>query len=997
MKNFLYLTLAILLFNPVKNLNAQDRDDNPCHEENASDLQFPYDYFFIQRSYPDYKEIFPGLERAKNIARQAMNSGSRSLNFNLQWQIEGPTDIGGRTNVIAIDPTNPSVMYTGTSGGGIFKTTDGGNSWNSVVDTLSYFAVGDIEIDPNNHNTIYVGLGDPNIRGYVAYGNGILKSTDSGSTWHNIGLAETRIISKIAINPLNSNTIYAGAMGLPSVEDTSRGLYKSTDGGQTWSQVLFVSDSAGIIDVILDYADTNTIYATSWNRVRQQLYSVLAGPDAKIWKSTDGGTTWNVLTNGLPTGVTFSRISIAQSSQNHNTLYAEYVDSLSEDLYGIYKTTDGGNTWTTVNTSQLAGQGILGGAGWYFGNLTINPYNDGTIYVPGVDMWSTSDGVNWNMVGPPWYTYQLHADKHCLRFIGQDTMILCTDGGNFESPDQGNTWNPINVMPNTQFYHVSYTAFQPGVYYGGAQDNGTTSGNHTSMNTWPRDFGGDGFQQRFNQSNGLIWYTEDQFGGIVYTDDGGNTYNGATNGINGNDRVNWDAPYIISSADPNRLYTGTYLMYKSTGSYIPNWVPVSNSLTATPTNLSSGATSATASPYTVSTIGESPVNSNNVYAGTGDGHLWRTTDQGNTWEDISGTLPNRYVTHVKASNVHANVVFVSHSGYNDNDYIPHIHYSTDTGNTWTDISGDLPPFAVNHIELTNINDSLIFVATDGGVYYTLNQGAHWDRLGTNMPFFVIYDIELDPSTQTLLAATYARSIWSIGVDSILTNYNLALTASANDTICAGSTVQLTAAGAATYVWTPAASLSCDSCASPLATPSVTTTYVVSGSIGNATATDTITVYVNPQPVSTVTQSNDTLYASAGVSYQWYFNGSAIQNATGSYYVATQTGNYSVAVSNQYGCSNTSNQLMVTISNTANAGVNAGLLVYPNPFKDYLTIEKPQAGTWVMTLRDISGRELSTQQVTANKTELDLSSFASGIYLAEFKNGSAMVVERVVKF
>ena len=555
MKQLLFFLCFGLLIVAPKSTSAQDKTDNDCsggRAEESEDKQFPYDNFFIQRSYPDYKDILPGLENAKRIAREGMNNYSRSLNFNLQWQIEGPTDIGGRADVVAIDPTDSNIIYTGTANGGIYKSIDGGASWFSVVDTLSYFAVGDIKIDPIDHNTIYVGLGDPNISGYPAIGNGILKSTDAGATWHNIGLSDTRVISKIEIHPLNHNIVYAGAMGLPYAKNNQRGLYKSSDAGQTWSQILFVSDSAGIIDLLLDKTDTNIVYAVSWDRIRQNLHGIVAGPDAKIWKSTNGGATWAQLTNGLPAG-SFSRIAIASSSQNHNTLYAEYVDSATLDLYGIYKSTNGGASWTALNIGQLAGQQIQGGFGWYFGNLTVNPYNDSIIYVLGVDLWSTPDGTNWTEVGPPWWTYNLHSDKHCLRFINSNTMFLCTDGGLYESPDQGNTWNAINQIPNTQFYHVTVSATHPGIYFGGAQDNGTTNGNISGLNTWPRTYGGDGFQQRFHPSNQQIWYTETQNGAIVYTDNDGASFNDATAGINPNDTRNWDMPYIISSANPNIL------------------------------------------------------------------------------------------------------------------------------------------------------------------------------------------------------------------------------------------------------------------------------------------------------------------------------------------------------------------------------------------------------------------------------------------------------------
>ena len=993
MKKLCYM-LFILVFSALsKSLFAQDEDEDECrtsHFKSTTDeKQFPYDNFFIQRSYPEYGNILPALERAKAIARAQMNSNQRSQNYNLQWHIEGPLNIGGRVNTVAIDPTDSNIIYAGTANGGIFKTTDGGINWASVVDTLSYFAVGDIKIDPTNHNIIYAGLGDPNISGYPAIGNGILKSTDGGATWHNIGLSETRIISKIEIHPLNHNIVYAAAMGLPYDRDSMRGLYKSENGGQTWRQVLFVSDSAGAIDLLLDNTDTSIVYAVSWNRLRQNLYGLIGGPDGKIWKSNNGGNTWAQLTNGLPSG-SFSRISIAKSAQNHNTLYAEFVDSASLDLFGIYKSTNAGISWTEINTTSLQSQYPFSEFGWYFGNLTVNPFNENDIYVLGVDLWHTTDnGTTWTMVGPPWYTYELHADKHCLRFLGPNSMIVTTDGGISKSTDGGSNWHYIANLPNTQFYHVSFDPNNSGNYYGGAQDNGTAGGNASNLVGWQRYYGGDGFQQRFVPGNSQLWYSETQYGAIVYTTNGGASFNDATSGINGSENHNWDMPYIISSSNSTTLYTGTTNMYKSTGSYIPNWQSISSDLT----KYSGGSD---ASFHSISTIAESRINANNVYCGTSDGNVWSSPDAGTTWNAITGTLPNRYVTRLIASNVHPNVVFVSHSGYKDNDNIPHVHRSADNGNTWTDISGNLPPFAVNDLELSNLNDSLIFAATDGGVYFTVDMGVNWNRLGTNFPLFQVYDVELEQATGKLLAGTYARSIWSIGVDSILSSFNLALTVSSNDTVCSGSPAQLHASGAASYSWSPDSTLSCNTCADPVATPTVTTHYIVTASSGNASATDTITVYVNPIPTAGISQGGDTLYATGGNSYQWYLFGSPITGATGNFYVATANGDYSVAAFNSFNCAQTSGTITVTNVGFDEVWIAKGLKLYPNPVEHTLVIEKSLPGNWTLIVRDIEGREILRSILAATKTEIDLGNFAGGIYMAQITNGNNSVTKKISK-
>jgi len=993
MRKIFTLLFVFVLCSKAQVVLAQENEDEDCGFRPAKSVtdekQFPYDNFFFQRSYPDYGDILPALEHAKQVARAQMNSVTRSQNFNLQWNLEGPINIGGRVNVLTIDPTDSNTMFAGTCNGGVYKTSDGGATWASVVDTLSYFSVGDIEIDPTNHLVIYVGLGDPNISGYPAIGNGILKSTDGGATWNNTGLSETRIISKIKVHPLNHNIVYAATMGLPYERDSLRGLYKSDNGGQSWKQVLFVCDSAGIIDLLLDNTDTNIVYAVSWDRLRQNLYGLIGGPDGKIWKSTDGGNTWAQLTNGLPAG-SFSRISITQSAQNHNTLYAEYVDSATLDLDGIYKTTDGGASWTTISTAVLTPNLPLAEFGWYFGNLTVNPANENDIYVLGVDLWHSADsGTTWPEVGPPWYTYQLHADKHCLRFLSSGSMLCTTDGGISKSTDGGVTWTYIANIPNTQFYHVTYDPNNSGNYYGGAQDNGTVGGNAAGVAQWQMYFGGDGFQQRFVPGNTQVWYSETQYGDIVYTNDGGTTFYSATAGINTADVHNWDMPYILSSANPTTFYTGTSVIYKSTGNYIPSWVPISGSLTNY-----NGVGDSTF--HSISTIAESPVNVANLYAGTSDGYVWRSLDTGSTWTLVSASLPDRYVTKVIASKVHANVVFVSHSGYKDNDNIPHIHVSVDNGSTWTNISGDLPPFAINAIELSNLNDSLIFVATDGGVYFTLNQGVNWERLGTNMPLFQIYDVELEVATGKLIAGTYARSIWSIGVDSILSWYNLALVVSGSDTICSGSQTQLHASGAASYAWSNAASLSCANCPDPVASPLVTTQYVVTATSGASSAVDSITVVVNPAPTASVSQTGDTLFATGGSSYQWYENSLPIANATSSFYVVQNDGNYNVVSLGPDGCSKSSTTIPVTNVGLNEVALNTGLKLYPNPVSEDLIIEKLLPGEWQLIIRDMEGRTIKQGTLTADKTEIDLGSLAGGIYLAQITNGKASVTRKISK-
>ena len=537
-------------------------------KENETDkLNGPNEWFYLQRSYPDaYLDI--------NAYHHSMQSISESINnisnhrekllngWNAAWTTEGPGNIGGRINVVTIDPSDNNIIYLGNSTGGVFKTTDGGTTWNSIFDIQSYLSVSSIVIQPGNHNTIYVGTGDANITGSAFIGDGIYKSTDGGATWNYLGLSAERIISKIVINPLDTNIIYAGTMGIPYFHDTNRGLYKSSDGGLTWNNILFVSDSAGIIDLVMDTNHPDTLYAASWNRIRNNILTLVDGYDAKIWKTTNGGTTWTALTGGLPQG-DYSRISLSMSGINHNTLFASYSDN-TYNLYNIYKTIDGGTTWTTVPTGSL--NNPFNGQGWYSGGVHVNPTNDNELWLCGVDLYKTTNGGNtWGLGAPDWTQYIVHGDMHDVEFTNATTIYLTTDGGAYKTTNDGGNWTDIENLPNNQFYHITYDPINIGVYAGGVHDNGCTNGNASTINNWGRMNGGDGFGVIFHPSNSQVIWTESQNGAIQYTTNGGLWYLNGTNGINNGDVRNWDMQYIMSSANPNTLYTGTTKVYKNTG------------------------------------------------------------------------------------------------------------------------------------------------------------------------------------------------------------------------------------------------------------------------------------------------------------------------------------------------------------------------------------------------------------------------------------------------
>ncbi len=726
-------------------------------ENEEAEVLRPADHFYELRSYPDGKFDLAAYEAALHAAADGSQKMASTASFtSAPWRLEGPTNIGGRINAIAVDPNNASVMLVGCSAGGIFKTTDAGNSWAPIFDGQTFLAIGDITFAPGSSTVVYAGTGDPNVSGYPFIGDGVYKSTDAGATWTHLGLANTRIVSRIIIDPTNPNKIYVSTMGLPMERNNNRGLYVSSDGGMNWVQSLFISNQAGVIDLVMDPNNSQILYASSWDRIRTNQESTIDGLDAKIFKTTNGGTTWTQLTNGLPSWPQ-SRINLARHPTNSAILYASYIDT-TLFLANIYKTTNSGASWAPMDISTLD-PGALGGFGWYFGNVFVNPFEPNEIYLLGVQLWrTTDDGATWNIVDPSWWMYDVHADKHDMHFTGPNAFSLATDGGLYRTTDDGITWSDADEIPNSQAYRVAVNPHATQSYTAGLQDNGTTNGNHLSLNTWPRIYGGDGFQPIYDANPDHL-VAETQNGNLVYTEDGGFSFNDFTLGIDPIDRRNWDMPVIRSAFDQNVYYTGTYRIYKNVGGLASHyWDTVS-------TDLTDGVVFAERF-HTITTIAESPLTAQLVYAGTSDGNLSRSTDAGATWTNITNGIPDRYVTSIKASPMAVNEVFVTVSGYKYNDFIPHLLRSTNQGSTWTDVSGDLPQLALNDVLIHPTIDSIWVVASDAGVYATRNAGINWARVGTQMPYCPVYDMDWDLPGRRLLAGTHARSLMTFSMDTL---------------------------------------------------------------------------------------------------------------------------------------------------------------------------------------------------------------------------------------
>jgi photosystem II stability/assembly factor-like uncharacterized protein len=749
----LILMLGLAAVTLIFLLNRGEISRRGEHKTNAPALpkdRLPADWFFTMREFPDFTTDLATYDYAMQLASAAAEQRGNFPGFSAPWVTQGPGNIGARVNTIAVHPTNSNIIYIGYSTGGVWKTVNGGQTWLPIFDGQNYMSIGDITLDPSNPNTVYVGTGDLNISGYPFIGDGLWKSTNGGQTWSHLGLTETRVISKVIVHPSDPNTIYVGAMGQPFARDGNRGLFRTKNGGQTWEKVLFVNEQSGVIDMEIDPSSPNILYACVWNRIRNNQESIVSGPDARIWKSYDGGSTWGMLTGGLPQE-DYSRCGIALDKLNPQHLSAVYVNTRLQ-FDAIYETFDSGGTWTKSESSGLDSN-LMSNFGWYFGKVFINPFNSNDQWVLGVNGWNTTDGGQSWVEKIGWST-ETHVDMHDFAFINASTMLVATDGGLYKTTNSGISWNKLENIPTTQLYRTAYNPHNPDAYYGGAQDNGTLSGNAAGMNQWERLFGGDGFQAAFHPTNPDLFYFEWQNGGIV----DGLSSDPATIGIDGNDRRHWDMQYFISPNDAEIMYTGTYRVYLGEG-HPPTWSTASDDLT-------DGVIFGDRF-HTISTLSESVVEQSLLYVGTTDGNVWTGNAFTQQWTNITTGLPDRYVSSVKPSPTVPNRVYVTHTGYKDGNQSPMVHRSDNRGSTWTPISGDLPPFAVNDLlVLPGQADSVLFIGTDAGVYGTRNGGQSWARLGVGLPFTPVYDLEFNLEKKELVAASFGRSVLSFPLDSL---------------------------------------------------------------------------------------------------------------------------------------------------------------------------------------------------------------------------------------
>jgi photosystem II stability/assembly factor-like uncharacterized protein len=704
----------------------------------------PSDWFFEQRAYPFGYVKGESYDLALREALYAREDARMASPGN--WIFAGPLNIGGRITDVEAMPSNPNTILVGAASGGIFKSTDGGNNWNPVFDQSPALSIGDLAIAPSNNNIVYAGTGEPNNgRGSVTYdGQGIFKSIDGGNTWISVGLQNTKTTTRIAIHPTNPDIVYAGTMGELFANGNNRGLYKTTDGGLNWNQILYINDSTGISDVVIDPSNPNTVYASSWTRVRRYYYYNYGGPGSNIYKSTDGGTTWTMLTNGLPANQSnIGRIGIDISASNPNVLYAVYAQQYGA-FYGMYKSTNGGTSWAPVSGNTTLQNTFTSGYFYWFGKVKVDPNNSNTVFVTDLSLWKTTDGGgSWTDVGS-W----MHVDQHSVYVQpGNSNFVLAgNDGGFYKSTNGGSTWTLTQNIPITQFYTCEVDYQNPSNIYGGTQDNGTNYTPTGGLNDWQNLFGGDGFYVLVDPNNPTYQIYEYQYGNLST----------GMSGISGSERKNWNTPLVYNYQNTRSVFYGGQRVYKSFDRGY-TWTPISLDLTGS-------SQSGNLVFHTLTSLSCSRADSNIIWAGCDNGRVQVTQNSGNTWSLVSTGLPQRWVTRVAADPVVNARAFVTLSGFRWNDYVPHVLMTNNFGTTWTDISSNLPQGPCNDIIIDPANNNTLYVATDFGVYFSTNLGGSWQPLGTGLPIVAVNDLVLHHPSRTLIAATYGRGQYKIDLN-----------------------------------------------------------------------------------------------------------------------------------------------------------------------------------------------------------------------------------------
>ncbi|MDW7760972.1 MAG: hypothetical protein SCM96_10090 [Acidobacteriota bacterium] len=689
----------------------------------------------------------------------------------LSWRNIGPAVMGGRTVDIQAVEAEPWIVYAAIGPSGIWKTENGGHTWNPVFFKENTVSVGAVAVSQSHPDIVWAGTGEATCRNSVTIGDGVYKSVDAGKTWTHRGLTETRHISRILINRGDPNIVYVAAMGHLWGPNGERGVYKTTDGGTSWSHVLYLDDNTGIAELAMDPFDSRILYAAAYEYRRLPWHFSSGGPGSGLYKSTDGGATWDRLTRDLPEGL-LGRIGIGVSRSREGVVYAliEHADA------GIWRSEDKGATWERMCDNATYRRVMT--RPFYYSRIHVDPTNDATVYVLSTGLHVSNDGARrFRSIGAG-----VHPDHHALWINPANPrhLINGNDGGIDISHDGGTTWSAVQSMDLAQVYQVGFDMRHPYHVHVGLQDNGSWGGPNTSLDPrgvlnedWVMINGGDGFFVRPDPEDHAVVYANSQMNGLVRH----NLHIGRSKSIRPTApldarpyRFNWNSPVLISSHDSKTVYTGGNFLFRTRDGG-RSWDIISPDLTTDDPakQKDSGGpifleNSGAEMHCTITTIAESPLDPDVIWCGTDDGNLQLTRDGGKTWTNVAGRIPGlprgTWCSRVEASHHEAGTVYAAFDAHRTDDYAPYLFKTSDFGRTWKSLRADLPPLGWIHVVREDPKNSrLLYVGTEFGVFASLDGGLSWFSLKNNMPTVAVHDLVVHPRENDLIAGTHGRGVW----------------------------------------------------------------------------------------------------------------------------------------------------------------------------------------------------------------------------------------------
>ena len=721
-------------------------------------------------------------KKEKSAIKSALNA--------FKFRSVGPAFMSGRIADIAIDPKNENVWYVAVGSGGVWKTENAGTTWTPLADNMPFYSTGCITIDPHNNASIWLGTGE-NVGGrHVGIGHGVYHSSDGGKSWKDMGLKKSEHISKIIVHPNDPNTVWVASQGPLWSAGGERGLFMTTDGGKSWKNTLEINEWTGVTDLVIDPTNPDVLYAASWQRHRNVAALMGGGPGTSLYKSVNGGKSWFKIDNGLPSS-NMGKIGLAISPMKPNVLYAAI--ELDRRKGAVYRTENSGGSWKRMSNTVSGGTGPH-----YYQELIASPHVFDKIYLMNVRVLVSENG------GEDFYTMserRKHSDNHSLTFKANDPnyMLIGTDGGIYESFDDSETWKFVGNLPLTQFYKLAVDDAEPFYnIYGGTQDNNTQGGpsrtfksSGISNSEWKVVLGGDGHQPATEPGNPDIIYAQSQQGYINRIDmtNGEITSVRPQEGIDEPyERFNWDSPILVSSHDPKRLYFGTQRVWRSDNRG-DDWTAVSGDLTKDEERLSlpimgkvqsfdnAWDVYAMSTYNTVTSISESPIDEDILFTGTDDGIIQFTKDGGENWtkmtvDKLPGTPPSAFVNDIKADLHDSNTAYVVLDNHKFGDYKPYLFKTTDGGKSWKSITNGIPNGTLLwRIVQDHVNKNILFLATEYGVYVSLNQGEEWFDFSRGLPTISVRDLAIQKRENDLVLATFGRSFYVLDDYSALRSIN----------------------------------------------------------------------------------------------------------------------------------------------------------------------------------------------------------------------------------